>query len=100
MKFVSFGPWGDWYIKWSDGKSEWLISNIRENLDNILKNRIIHNLYIGPNNKYFVAYDEYISYYDLPAGVMKRVCNAKKTVSQVLVDEESDTYFVRYSFKK
>ena len=102
IEYVSFGAvYGDWFMRYGDGSTEWSIHNICGTLASILRNsRSIQCVYIGRNGSYFFSYDDdKKSYSNLPAGVMKHVSNGSKSVKQVLIDEKNDEFFVRYSYK-
>ena len=93
-----------YYVKFNDGSSEWN-GNISESFSKICKVHPVKDVHLGSNGSYFVRYElhgeEKISCKGLPSEVMS-YCNKykQKPVKQVLVDEDSDTWFVRYSDKR
>ena len=87
VDFVSFGPWGIWYVKFTDGDAQWNIASdydehdhydsyYSDDLVSILANTQVQALYLGRDGKYFVAYDNHkISFSGMPSSIMKHLTN-------------------------
>ena len=82
VNFVSFGPWGTWYVKFKDGGSQWsegvtdqYYGYYSDDLIPILIHESVRALFLGHNGKYFVAYGDNheVSHAGMPSGVMKHL---------------------------
>jgi len=102
VSVVTFGPWGIWYVKYEDGSEDWrgIDENYGQRLSSILSTCPIRNLFLGDNGIYFVAYNESkISHRGMPTGVARKLSDSSISVKQVLLDEENNSWFVRFSDK-
>lgn len=102
VSVVTFGPWSIWYVKYEDGSEDWrsINENYGQRLSSIFSACLIRNLLLGDNGIYFVAYNESkISHRGMPAGVARKLSDSSISVQQVLLDEENNCWFVRFSDK-
>lgn len=103
VELVSFGPLGTWYFQCVDGSAYWAGQHLDLKLVSIIQARHIvkiESLWIGQNGAFFVVLSNgKVSFKHLPPFVARVVTksNAGRVVTQLLVDEDSETWLIRYS---
>ena len=93
------GPDDEYYVKFQNG-SEYF-AGLDDKATSIIRSYTIITIWIGANSSYYIKYNdgnsERVSYKNLPRNLQKYATNRNMDIREMLYDQKSETYFVRYN---